>query len=101
MDNTRKPNGVKKILDGVTSELKLKDYIMFDDNWISENDKVLYNKKGESFSVIDFIEIETEVPFSPPIPAFLPVKKTYRKKFSCVKLDKGVNIGDIFYTELK
>lgn len=37
MENVRKGNKVKKICDGITIYLKLKDYIMFEDNWISEN----------------------------------------------------------------
>lgn len=91
----KKGTKVKKILDGVTSKLKLKDYIMFDDNWITENDKTLYNEKGDSFSVLDFEDIKENT----LILDTMPYESVWRElKFSCVRLDKDINVGDIFYT---
>jgi hypothetical protein len=95
MENIRKGSKVKKILDGVTSRLKLKDYIMFEDNWIGKNDKILYNEKGVSFSVLDFEEIKENT----LILDTMPYESGWRElKFSCVKLDKSVNVGEVFYT---
>lgn len=92
-----KGNEVIKICDGIETLLDLKGYIVFDDNWISEYDTVLYNDKDELFNVLDFKEITEEVPFYPLINPSIPIRRTYNKKFSCVKLDKNVNIGDILY----
>lgn len=96
MKKIRKCNKVKKICDGVTTYLKLKDYIMFEDNWITENDKMLYNEDGVSFSVLDFQEVEENTLVMPEI---MPYFDGWAfRKFSCVKLDKKVNVGDVFYT---
>lgn len=94
MKNITKGNKVKKILDGVTSKSKLKGYVMFEDNWISENDKILYNKNGDVFSILDFQEIIQNI----LIIDTMPYESGYRElKFSCVKLDKIVNVGDVLY----
>ncbi|MFW6226300.1 MAG: hypothetical protein ACOC3V_05025 [bacterium] len=61
MEKIRKGTKVKKILDGITSFLDLKNYIVFEDSWISEYDKILYNEKGEPFLVLDFKEIHENV----------------------------------------
>lgn len=97
MEN-RKGNKVMKICDGITSYLKHKDYIMFDDNWISENHKILYSENGESFSVLDFQEVEEYILIM--LGEITPHLSEWRfSKFSCVKLDKDVvNVGDVFYT---
>jgi hypothetical protein len=96
MENIRKGNKVKKICDGLTTYLKLKDYVMFEDNWITENDKILYNEKNESFSVLDFQEVEENILVMPEI---MPLHSGWAfRKFSYVKLDKNVNVGDVFYT---
>ena len=95
MKNNSKCNKVKKICDGITSTIDLKDYIVFDDNWISENDKTLYDENGNSFSVLDFKEIEENTLVNPEVMPYFDAWKFC--KFSCVKLDKVVNVGDIFY----
>jgi len=91
--------GIKviKILDGKTSYLKLKNYIMFENNWISKHDKILYNNNGDTFFVLDFQEIEQEMPILPIIPTSIPIKKTFKKKFSCLKLNKNIDVGDVLY----
>lgn len=96
MENVRKRNKVKKICDGITTYLKLKDYIMFEDNWISEYDKILYDEKGNYFSVLDFQEVEENTLVMPDI---MPYHNGWAfRKFSCVRLNKNVNVGDVFYT---
>jgi len=68
---------------------------MFEDNWISECDEILYDKDGNSFPVLGFQETEETVLLMPEImPHFNGWKL---RKFSCVKLDKNVKIGEIFY----
>lgn len=95
MEKVRKGTKVKKILDGKTSKLKLKGYVQFEDNWINENDKTLYNEEGDSFSVLDFDEIKENT----LILDTMPYESGWCElKFSCVKLDKNVNVGDVFYT---
>lgn len=96
--NMEKGNRIRKICDGVTTLFNLKGYIMFEDNWITEYDKVLYNQKGEMFTVLDFVEVEENVLMFPDMmPYFDGWKLT---KLSCVKLDKKVDIDNIFYTQL-
>ena len=96
MENIRKSNKVKKICDGVTTYLKLKDYVMFEDNCITKNNKILYNEDGITFSVLDFQEVEENTLIMPEIMPFF--NGWAFRKFSCVKLDKTVNVGDVFYT---
>ena len=67
MENKRKGNKVKKICDGITTRPHLKDYVMFEDNWISKHDKILYNEKNESFLVLDFKEYEENTLVMPDI----------------------------------
>jgi len=75
--------------------MKLKGYVQFEDNWISEIDKILYNEEGISFSVLDFEEIKENT----LILEAMPYKNVWSElKFSCVKLYKVVNVGDVFYT---
>ena len=95
-DNLIKGNRVKKIFDDRNP--KLKNYVMFEDFWITENNKVLYNQQNEEFLIIDFIEVEEEIPILPHIPISIPVNKTYRQKFSCLRLNKNVKVGDVLYT---
>lgn len=98
MGNKRKGNKVKKICDGITTRPHLKDYVMFEDNWISKHDKILYNEKNESFLVLDFKEYEENTLVMPDI---IPHHNGWcLRTFSFVKLDKPVNMGDMFYTYL-
>lgn len=90
MEDIRKGTKIRKILDD--------NYIMFEDNWFNEHDKILFNQNDEEFLVLDFMEIEEELPILPLIPVMpIPVRRTYTQTFSCVKLNKNVNINDIFY----
>lgn len=91
----RKGTKVKKILDGVTSHQILKGYVMFEDYWITENNKTLYDKDGVSFSVLDFEEAKENT----LILDTMPYENGWHElKFSCVKLNKEVKVGDVFYT---
>ncbi len=67
----RKGTKVKRILN---------DYIMFEDNWINENDKTLYNNDDESFSVLDFKEIKENT----HIMNTLPLESYYAKPLLAV-----------------
>lgn len=70
----------------------LKGYVVFEDNWICEFDKVLFNNKGDIYLVLDFKEIKENVLF--------PYKNVWKEqKFSCVKLDKCVNVGDVLFVK--
>ena len=81
MEN-RKGNKIIKILDDST--------IMFEDNWITEDDKILYNKYDESFTVLAFTEYLKNRDIG-----------IGKQKHSCIKLNKSVNVGDVFYTYLQ
>jgi len=96
MKSIKKGNRVRKICDGIKTPLSFKNFVMFEDNWVSETDKILYDKNGDSFSVLGFKEIEENVLDNPE---YLPYFDGWRMcKFSCVKLDKNVNVGDILFT---
>ena len=96
MENIRKGNKVKKICDELTTYLKLKNYVMFEDNWITENDKILYSENNESFLVLDFQVMEENTLIMSDI---MPHYNGWAfRKFSCVKLDKNINVDDVFYT---
>lgn len=81
MEN-RKGSKIIKILDDST--------IMFEDNWISENDKIIYNQNDESFTVLVFTEYLKNRDIG-----------IGKQKHSCVKLNKSVNVGDVLYTHLQ
>ncbi|MFW6220031.1 MAG: hypothetical protein ACOC33_04250 [bacterium] len=97
MKSVKKGNRVKKICDGITTNHKLKGFVMFEDNWITENNKILYNKDGELFSVLDFQCVEENTLIMPEIMPYL--NGWAFRKFSCVKLDKEVNVGDVLYIQ--
>jgi len=91
---------VNKIGDGVKTLLKVKGYAILEDRWVSENDKFLFDQNGNTYTVLDFTEIEEYINYIPKViePGFiLPISNWQLTKLSCVKLDKEVNVGDILY----
>lgn len=68
---------------------------MFEDNWLTEKNKTLCNKDGEMFLVLDFQVVEENTLVMPEIMPYLD--GWLFRKFSCVKLDKNVNVRDVFY----
>lgn len=95
MGSNRKGNEVIKICDGVSSSIELRGYIMFSDSFISEYDKVLFNKNGDKFMILDFMEIEEEFQILPILPILF--RQNITRKLSCVKLDKFVPLGSLLY----
>jgi hypothetical protein len=97
--NNRKQCIVKEICDGVHTAYELKGYAMFDDRWIGEYDKLLYNDKGETFAVLDVKVIEVNTLIG-ETSAYCNLWVNW--KHSCVKFDKNIkiNVGDVFYTHL-
>ena len=91
----RKGSKVKKVLDGKTNLLKLKGFIMLEDSWISRYDTPLYNQNNERFDVLDFYTLEEEKPHKYP---WFKRLKSSTTQYSCVLLNKPVNVGDILYT---
>ena len=86
-----KKNKVVEITNLGTS--KLNGYVMFSDNWISEIDKKLIDEKGEIYTVLDFMETTKN---SKDVGPYSPYVNPWREmKFSCVRLDKPVNVGDV------
>ena len=96
METQKHINIVKKICDGVTTSIELKDYIMFEDRWVGKDDKILYDENGNSFLVLDFQVIEENTLAFPEVMPYL--SGWMMQRFSCVKLDKKVNVGDFLYT---
>lgn len=93
---TNKGTKVRDICDGITTHLNLKGYVILEDTWITEYNKIIYNEKREPISVLDYKEIELNTLVNPTILPHLNGWKII--KFSCLKLDKIVNVGDILYT---
>mgnify|MGYP006995564388 CR=1 FL=1 len=96
MENVRKGTKVKKILDGTTEIIKLKGYVMLEDTWVHEENKILYNKKGDKFLVLGFHILEKEQLPNIHIRHLKPIIE----KFSCVLLNKPIKIDDVLYTYL-
>ena len=94
----RKANTIKEIGDGITSPLKMEGYAIFGDNWINADDEILFDKDLKEYLIIDFMELERNVCIF--MQSYIPygVNPWQIRKFSAVKLDKTVEIGDIFYT---
>ncbi len=70
---------------------------MFDDNWLSNNDKFIYSEEHGRIPVLDVKEVTEDgrIVFTEESRSLgLP-----HKLFSCAKIDTTVNIGDVFYTE--
>lgn len=85
---------INRIGVGVTSYLKVKDYAILEDNWITEHDKVLVDQNGNQYNVLDFIEIKENTLVMDTLPYYsgwVELKKSY------VKLDKKINKNDILY----
>ena len=94
-----KGNLIIYIGDGIETLLRIKDYYVFEDNWITEYAKILYDKDGNEYEILDFQETEDYIcderfdthEYEYPL-------NTWRwTKRSCVKLDKKANIGDILF----
>jgi hypothetical protein len=95
MENIRNGNKVKKICDGITTYFHLKDYVMFEDNFITKHDKMLCNENGEYFNILDVQEVEEHTLVMPEI---MPFANGWAfRTVSCVKLDKNVNAGDVLF----
>ena len=92
--NMKRGSLVTKIGDGLKTPLKVKGYAILDTNWITEHDKVLIDKDGTIYNVLDLIEIEENTlvcDMSPYNSGWQIMMK------SCVKLDKYINEGNILY----
>lgn len=88
---------IKYISDG--KYLKLKDYVVFENNWITKHDTILFNQDNEEFIVLDFQEIEENTLTSTTLLPF--INGRVKQKLSCVKLNKNVEKNDIFYVRME
>ena len=96
MQTFTKGSTVKRILDHRYPQLE--GYLLLNDSWITENDKILFNKENEKFNVLDFMIFKENTLIMDTV----PFESGWREyKFSCVKLDKIINVGDILYTVKK
>jgi len=89
----KKGTKIKGVLDEKSGFLKLNGFIVLEDTWIGKDDKFLYNQNNEKFEILGFYILEQEKLPNPLIRYLKPRKE----KFSCVLLDKKINIGDILY----
>jgi hypothetical protein len=88
---------IKVIKDSKEHSLNIEGYVMLDDSWVDEYVKVLY-KEGVIYNILWFQEILVhELIITPSTPY---MNCWGYRKVSCVKLDKDVKVGDIFYTKL-
>jgi hypothetical protein len=98
-------NKILEIANCPPYELEIKDYIIFTDNWITNDIKKIINQKKEEYNILDCKFITDEI--TNPI-IFYPneskesikirIKIATREiKRTCLKLDKLPNINDIFY----
>ena len=67
------------------------DFYIFGDRWISEYDKILYDKHGHEYDILEFKYIERNIQIGP---------RMMKQKLSAVKFSEEFEIGDIFYCHL-
>ena len=98
-NKVRKGTAIKKVINRIDEYYSegLDGYVMFEDDWITENDKILYNQNNQLFNVLGFKVIEKNILVNPLVAPFSDGWGI--RKFSCVKLDKEFNLTDVFYTE--
>ena len=100
-NKVRKGTAIKEVFNRIIEYYYegLDGYVMFEDDWITENDKILYNQNNQLFNVLGFKVIEKNILVNPLVAPFSDGWGI--RKFSCVKLDKEFNLTDVFYTELE
>ena len=76
---------------------KIDGHYIFDDAFVTEYDKVLYDSEGNEYNVLNFEQIEDHVLLYPRITE--RVNGWRHVKRSCVKLDRKPKIGDLLYTK--
>jgi hypothetical protein len=84
---------VLEILNGKTELQKLDGFALLKDTWITEFDKKLYNQDGVEYSVLEHYVLEREAKPNPHVIRQKPIIN----KFSCVLLDKPIEVGDVLY----
>ena len=96
-----KGNKIIYIGDGVKSLLRIKDFYVFDDNWITKYNKQLCDDNDNVYNVISFEEIEDYIcdEYKLTDQSHYPINTWRWVKRSCVKLDKEVNVGDVLYVK--
>lgn len=88
-------NEVVEILGGYRYP-ELESYVVFEDGWILEDDKVLYDCEGNVYNVLAYTTIDKEF----CIGSSIYTLRWFTRKCSCVKTDRAVRVGDILYTRL-
>ena len=87
---------VLEILNGKTEYLKLDGFALLEDTWITEFDEKLYNQYGVEYSVLEHYVLEREAKPNP----YIRSQKPIINKFTCVLLNKTINVGDVLYVKL-
>lgn len=90
----KKGTKIIEILDGIKTPLKYKNFLKLEDNWVSKNDKFLYDKNGKSYTVLEFEEIEENT----NVLNTIHCDGWKNRKYSCIKLDSVIDINTILYT---
>jgi hypothetical protein len=98
----RKGNIIIGIGDGVTTLLAIKGFYIFNDNWITKYDTLLFDDDGNEYNVLDYYETEDyvcdEILFTDKEINF-PINRWKERKRTCLKLDKKVYIGKMLYVK--
>jgi len=95
MKDLKKGNEVIKILDFKRHDLE--GYVIFEDNWLGEQDKTLKDSEGNVFNVLGFATIEENELKHPELMPYLD--GWVLRKRNCFKLDKEVSIGKILFKD--
>lgn len=72
-------------------------YIILEDNWITENDKILEDELGNEYKVLDFKKLKF-VEHSTSPQSIMPTV-LFTVKRSCIKLDKPIKPNMLLYTK--
>jgi len=80
----RKYNKINRI--GDEHIYSLKDFVIFEDRWIIEGDKILVDDNGEEYNVLEYKVIKEDVLVCPEV---MPYLNGWRKVTrTAIKLDK-------------
>lgn len=79
------------VVENLTNELE--NFIKFDNDFITDFNKLLCDKNGSLYNVLSYTTIEEDVPIIDTI----GIKFFFKKKHTCLKLDKEINVGEMLY----
>lgn len=72
-----------------------KGTVVFEDNWITKDDKVLVDSSGAEFNVTGFAEIHDRIICGGIPPYYKDFDSTVTR--TCLRLDKFIRVGEVLF----